>query len=249
MKKKTRQDVHVLLSSFARASLKSYDLDALKRAYPFHRLFFDEAGLVAFKQERSIVTKMGRSLYPRIAALIAKERYANVFLEHKIRGTLNKAAISTIDTIERELRSRQRIPNRTREVAEVMAAVGQGGTREDVRLIADFYIGDFDDGPLFVEIKTPLPNLDICAETKKKFLTFIALYAEKNPQAYFGFAYNPFVTREAYSHSFTNQIMDIQDEVLMGEEFWDHIGGRGTFLKLLEIIEEVGEEIRLKGVR
>jgi hypothetical protein len=40
--------------------------------------------------------------------------------------------------------------------------------------------------------------------------------------------------------------MDIEREVLIGEEMWDKIGGKGTFDKLLKILEEVKEELRGK---
>ena len=36
----------------------------------------------------------------------------------------------------------------------------------------------------------------------------------------------------------------METEVLMGEEFWNGIGDTRTFSELLEIIEEVGNEIR-----
>jgi type II restriction enzyme len=38
--------------------------------------------------------------------------------------------------------------------------------------------------------------------------------------------------------------MDMGNDILMAEEFWDFIGGQGTFDILLSIIELVGEEIR-----
>ncbi|MBI3537427.1 MAG: TdeIII family type II restriction endonuclease [Chloroflexi bacterium] len=243
MQSTTRKALHDLLKSFTEKSLRNYDVEKLKRAYPFHRLFFDEIGLVAFKQERSMVTKMGRDLYPELTRLIAMEKYSAVVLEKVIEGKLNAPMVSKIDQIVRELRERQRRPNHIQEMNEIFNA--KFGTDERiVRVIADVYIGDFKTGPLFIELKTPQPNLDICAQSKSKILTFKTLLGNQNPNAYLAFYYNPFVTRAEYSHSFTKQIMDMNEEVLMGEEFWDMIGGKGTFAQLLEIIENVGDEIR-----
>ncbi|MBI3363129.1 MAG: TdeIII family type II restriction endonuclease [Chloroflexi bacterium] len=245
MNRKTRKAVYSLLKDFVQKSLKSYDIEELKQAYPFHRLFFDEVGLVAFKQERSVVTRMGQQLYPDLAECIATEHYQNVTLEHEITGTLKKSTADTISRIVRELRSRQRQPNHAAEIAEIVSASrAPGKATVEVRVIADLYIGDFRTGPFFAEIKTPLPNLDICAETKHKILTFIALLHQHNPQGYLAFPYNPFITRADYKHSFTKQIMDLRDEVLMAGEFWDEIGGTGTFDQLLEIIERVGNDLR-----
>jgi hypothetical protein len=209
MRDTTHQAVRDLLKTFAQKSLKDYEIETLKRAYPFHRLFFDEVGLVAFKQERSVVTRMGQSLYPELARLIALENYADVTRERVIAGQLRDTTVNTIDRIVRDLRARQRVPNHAQEIDEI-AHADPDSSEVEVRVIADLYIGDFRDGPFFAEIKTPVPNLDICAETKAKILTFKALFRDQNPQAYLAFAYNPFITRAEYAHTFTEQIMDMQ---------------------------------------
>ncbi len=243
MQDNTRQAVRNLLKIFAQKSLKDYDIETLKRAYPFHRLFFDEMGLVAFKQERSIVTKMGQGLYPELARLIALENHSDVVREKVIQGQLKDTTVNTIGRIVRDLRAKRRSPNHAQEIREIRKAKA-GSIKVPVRVIADLYIGDFRDGPFFAEIKTPLPNLDICAESKSKILTFETLLYSQKPKGYLAFAYNPFITRAAYAHGFTKQIMDMHAEVLMAEEFWDKIGGSGTFAELLSIIDLVGNEIR-----
>ncbi|MBS7252041.1 MAG: TdeIII family type II restriction endonuclease [Candidatus Freyarchaeota archaeon] len=113
-----------------------------------------------------------------------------------------------------------------------------GGEPVEISIIADLFISDFKPGPLFLEIKSPRPNLDICAESKKKMLYFIALFEGMKPEAYLAFPYNPFVYRDKYNHRFTMQIMDLDKEVLIGEEMWDKIGGAGTYEELLEIAGE-----------
>lgn len=246
MKKETAETVYSLLKNFTQKSIKSFDVEKLKRAYPFHRLFFDELSLIAFKQERSIVTKMGMHLYPELAKTIALEKFQDVTREKQIRGNVPLQTAITIDRIVTELRTNQRAPNRENETREIEVSFERSNNSDltEIRTVADIYIGDFIGGPFFAEIKTPLPNLDICAETKKKILTFKAILRGQNPKAFMAFPYNPFVTRAEYKHGFTNRIMDISNDVLMGDEFWDFIGGPGTFTSILEIIERVGEEIR-----
>lgn len=246
MKKETLDTVYLLLKNFTQKSIKSFDVEKLKSAYPFHRLFFDELSLIAFKQERSIVTKMGMHLYPELAKIIALENFRDVTRETHIRGTVPLQTATTIDRIVTELRTNQRAPNRENETREIEESFTQPNNVAftEIRTVADIYIGDFTGGPFFAEIKTPLPNLDICAETKKKILTFKAVRRGQNPKAFMAFPYNPFVTRAEYKHGFTNRIMDISNDVLMGDEFWDYIGGPGTFTTILGIIEIVGNEIR-----
>ncbi|MGA7194639.1 MAG: TdeIII family type II restriction endonuclease [Anaerolineales bacterium] len=246
MKKETVEIVHALLKNFAQNSLKDYDVEKLKKAYPFHRLFFDELGLIAFKQERSVVTKMGMHLYPELAKTIAIEKYKDVTREKPIRGNVPVKTANIIDRIVTELRTNQRSPNRKNELAEIDKTFSSTDKKApvEIRTVADIYIGDFVGGPFFAEIKSPLPNLDVCAETKKKILTFMTLMRGENPKAFLAFPYNPFITRAEYKHGFTNQIMDMSEDILMADEFWDYIGGKGTFDNLLSIIEDVGTEIR-----
>lgn len=239
MHPQTRQDIYELLRKFAHKSFKKIDPEVVKRGYPFHRLFFDDAGIVAFKRERSVVSGLG-SIYPRLAKLIADEQYQDVSLEQVIEVSLDERKVNTVNQIVRDLRSRLRTPNHVQEMMEIENAVG--GAQVPIRIIADFYIGDFRNGPLFVEIKTSKPNLDICAESKSKILTFDAI--DSSNQAYLAFAYNPYLTREQYKHFPVKQIMDTQAEVLMGEEFWNMIGDAHTFDELLKIIEQIGDELR-----
>jgi len=240
----TRKSIHTLLKNFAQKSLKNYDLEKLKRQYPFHRLFFDEVSLVAFKQERSVVTKMGMHLYPELARIIALANYKDVVREKLIKGTVNIDTANTIDRIVTELRNNLRSPGHSKEIKEIQAEYHIESKKVELQMRADIYIGDYPGGPFFAEIKSPLPNLDVCAETKKKILTFETILEGQNPKGFLAFAYNPFETRANYKHGFTNRIMDMGIEILMAEEFWDFIGGSGTFDILLAIIEEVGNELR-----
>ncbi len=240
MKSDTRQEVADLLKHFVtRLTQMEYDIEELQRAYPFHSLFFRDEDIIAFKRQRSIMTSLGQSLYPRLARIIAAQHYNDIHLERRFRGTVDGEVADAIDRIVTELRVKQRKPDHKQEVTQVLEA--RGGKPREVVVTADIFIGDFSGGPFFAEIKTPVPNLDIAAESKQKILTFIALHREQNPQAFLAFPYNPFITREAYDHPFTRQIMDIQTEVLMGEEFWDKIGGKGTYVELLKVIQEVKE--------
>ena len=110
----------------------------------------------------------------------------------------------------------------------------------NMAVTADLYIEDYTSGPLFIELKTPRPNLDMVAESKRKMLTFEIMMARRGiptARAFMGLTYNPFITREAYGHSVTKRVMDMTQEVLIGEEMWDYIGGPGTFRELQELID------------
>jgi len=243
MKESTRIEVKEVIMNFAQRRREvPYTIEELKRAFPFHKIFFPDDALISFKQQRGLVTSMGMTLYPKVAKIIAEDRYNIVHRNHEIIRELDVAKVSVIDKIINDLREGRRRPNFDKETQEISTTRNRGKT-QTVRVIADLFVGDFKSGPLFLEIKSPRPNLDVCAESKKKMLFFRALLADKNPEAFFAFPYNPFIYREEYRHNFTKRIMDMDKEVLMGEEMWNKLGGRGTYEELLSITEEVREEL------
>jgi hypothetical protein len=247
MKKETQDEIRKFVLSFLKSIplASKHEIEEVKKAYPFHAAIFSEEALIYAKSERSIVTKMGQTFYPELARIIANENYNDVYKDHKIEGKLDSNIVETINRIVSDLRANKRKPNHDKEMKEIL--LSKGGKPQSVRVICDLFVGDFKPGPLFFEIKSPMPNLDVCDESKRKILLFLTLLKEKNPQAYFAFAYNPYVTREKYAHSFTKQIMDLDKEILMGNEMWDKLGGKGTYEELLKIIREVKESKELEN--
>lgn len=246
MQQKTRARILEEVVKFAKSKLPlDVDIERLRRAFPFHVPFFTDEGLRAFKNQRSIVTSLGQKLIPRIAEIVALDRYEDVHREHLIAGNADAGMVTKIRQIVSELRAGQRKPDAQKEWDEILESAS--GNLIQQQVIADLYVGDFQDGPLFVEIKTPRPNLDICAETKLKMLMFrtiMYVQGQHGARAYMGLWYNPDIDREKYSHHFTRQVMDMNHEVLLGEELWDTIGGPGTYNELLEIMDEAGRILR-----
>ena len=64
--------------------------------------------------------------------------------------------------------------------------------------------------------------------------------------AYYALPFNPYGTRADYSHPFVRRWFDVQDDhaVLIGAEFWDRLGGDGTWEAMLAIAEHVGSALR-----
>ncbi len=243
MKPETIERIQAFLMEFViQLTSVPYSLEELEQAYPFHSLFFREEALKAFKQQRRIVTRMGQKLYPTLAEMIALDRYTDVRRNYRIQGILDAAKVETIEGIIDELRRGLRRPNHKEEIDAIMKA--QSRAKQEVVTVADLYIGDYQPGPFFTEIKSPLPNLDVCAESKKAMLLFTALELDKGrePQAFLSFPYNPFITREQYRHWPTFQIMDFKHQLLLGPEFWDALGGEGTYYELMQIVRKVKQE-------
>lgn len=56
-------------------------------------------------------------------------------------------------------------------------------------------------------------------------------------------AYNPWgEAPHTYDHSFAKTYLDMTNQVQVGAEFWDYLGGPGTYHEILEVYQEVGRE-------
>ena len=253
MKPSTVSAVTQILREFAidqLPKLTRWSLKDIGHAYPFHRLFFPDEAILASRVERSVVTSMGNSLYPQLAAAIARDRHKSVSLGRTIEGTVNDAAINMIEQIVTELRSpprtrdSDRIPDHRKEMRDILESRGGGQSLRTVT--ADLYVDDFEGGPLFIELKSPLPNLDVAAESKRKILYYLTIKDRQDvagSKAFLGLTYNPFLTRAKYKHNFTKRIMDMENQVLIGSELWDYLGGPETYHELLAMIEQIRNEL------
>ena len=76
---------------------------------------------------------------------------------------------------------------------------------------------------------------------KKKMLEWVAM-AGKEVYTMVCIPYNPYHP-EPYERWTLKGLFDLEEEILVGQEFWDFLGGKGTFEELLGLFEEVGREI------
>lgn len=94
-----------------------------------------------------------------------------------------------INEIVQTLRRKERKPNHKEEmeqIAKIKKEITEKQSKNErisLKIIADLYIGDFDGGSFFAEIKSPLPNLDICTQSKLKILIFETLLMKKTQEA------------------------------------------------------------------
>jgi Type II restriction endonuclease, TdeIII len=85
---------------------------------------------------------------------------------------------------------------------------------------------------------------------KQRLLTALAIRRLGSARAWWGVPYNPY-GRGEYRHVYPLGFFDFDGEVMLGEPFWNFLGGAGTYDELLNVYREVGEEFaeRLRELR
>ena len=74
----------------------------------------------------------------------------------------------------------------------------------------------------------------------------MAMKPQKVDFSFFALAYNPYGKKEDYNWSFPLRWFDMQNDasVLIGNEFWELIGGKGTYKNFITEINKLGLEYR-----
>ncbi len=97
------------------------------------------------------------------------------------------------------------------------------------------------------DLKTAKPNAGGFKEFKRTLLQWTAATLAINPTAKIKtlivIPYNPYEP-QPYTRWTMRGMLDLNNELKVGDEFWNYLGGEGTYQQLLDIFERVGIELR-----
>ncbi|EPN3982555.1 TdeIII family type II restriction endonuclease [Vibrio parahaemolyticus] len=219
---------------------------------PFHAALLSEEALFWSRFERSFSTSFGQRVIEKISKVCALSGGATGAMTQ--RSTEFDICSNKLNFIEEHLTS-LRDQTFTRGLWERdlrnMQAVLPSGETVRTRVISDLW-WVVDGVNHYMSIKTVKPNIDQTAEAKKDLLKLKAY--DPNCKVFFGLYYNPFgEDRTSYTWAPPQRIFNFsQDEcVLIGKEYWDMLGGIGTYERVLGIARNVGETTRrqISGLR
>ena len=225
-----------------------FSWERIQRENPFGTSLINDPDFwKACKIERSFVTTLGQSVYEDIALIISRDLYSEAEKGFTYTSKINKKVNKKINSIIKELNEAKRVPNWDKEIEVILGFRDPTKTELiDLKITMDLYIPNFKNNePLYAEIKSPKPNKDQCIQTKQKLLKVYLSEDWNGDNVYFAFPYNPYLTRENYDHPHIKSTFKIPDspKLLMGKEFWDLIGGEGTYSKILELAKLASKNV------
>ncbi len=235
-----KQKIKDLLFHKLEAKLKSYGRETTSMPF-LARLIQDNEKIAAYSFIHSMATTLGMSIYEEVSVIIASETAEESFRNYGVGGAISKNQKSVIGNIIAKLRNSEREADISKERDEVLNASSENGEFQKSGNIADFYMKRNGEEYYF-EIKTVKPNIDVFEKSKTKLLEWIAR-RRKPVNVYLAFPYNPYHP-EPYSRFTESGMMDISNDFLVGDEYWDFIGGEGTFPELLKTFDEVGKHFK-----
>ncbi len=235
--KTQKQKIKDLLSNKLEAKLKTYGREMTSKPF-LARLIQDNEKIAAYSFIHFIASSLEMTILEEISVILASETADEAFRYYGVGGVLSKKQKFIIDNIVTKLKNSKRQANIKKEKKEVLSVIIENAVSQEFDNIADFYMKRNGEEYYF-EIKTVKPNIDVFEKSKTKLLEWVAR-RRKPVNVFLAFPYNPYHP-EPYSRFTESGMMDSPNDFLVGDEYWDFIGGKGTFPELLKTFDEVGK--------
>lgn len=229
-----------LLSKKFETKLRFYGRETTSMPF-LARLIQDNEKIAAYSFIHSMATTLGMSIYEDVSVIIASETSEEAFRNYGVGGAISKAQKTVINNIVAKLRNGERDASIEKERQEVLAASIEDGEFQKSGNLADFYMKK-NNQEYFFEIKTVKPNIDVFEKSKTKLLEWIAR-RRSAVNVFLAFPYNPYHP-QPYQRFTEVGMMDAPNDFLVGDEYWDFIGGINTFPELLKVFDEVGQAFK-----
>ena len=234
------QKIRQLLSEKIENKLESYERET--RSMPFlARIVQDSEKIAAYSFIHSIATSLGMSIYEDISVIIAEEHSDECYKNYGVGGVISDEQKEVISGIIRRLRNGDQAADIQQETRKILRASARNGQYQKSGNKADFYMRKGDEEYLF-EIKTAKPNIDVFEKSKQKLLEWIAR-KRRQVHVFLAIPYNPYHPHP-YARFTEVNMMDPPHDFLVGDEYWDFIGGKGTFQDLLDAFDEIGKSYK-----
>jgi hypothetical protein len=198
-----------------------------------------------FSNFEKIVEYSFSGIWEKLAVVAANTGLGYGAVGHRIDGTIKAERLRRITEIlnrlEHAAQGEKRIrPNWNAELAYILE-----GNGEDipVSVICDVYAEDRTNNKKYAfELKAPLPNSDQSKVSKEKIFKLYCMNPPQVDGAYFALPYNPYGLRGNYGWSFPSRWFNMREDevVLIGDEFWEKVGGTGTYKAFVDAVNEIG---------
>jgi hypothetical protein len=199
--------------------------------------------------ERRFVTTFGK-IWETLAVVAANQGLGYGERQYPIMGNISEEKLRRITEIlnhleHRQVNEKKVKPDWNTELSYILEDKSQATI--PVKIICDVYAKNTTTGEAYsFELKAPLPNSDQTKVSKEKLLKLYCMEPRQVMGAYYALPYNPYGTKANYSWSFPARWfnMNTDEVVLIGDEFWEKIGGSGTYQIFIDALNEIGFEYK-----
>ena len=245
LSKKQIKSVEDTIRNSLRNKFKAYNPEPA--VMPFHTRLLGKDRLALYSFIHSINGNFGTTIFEPIAVSLASSRFKVAKHQMKSGTQISEQAQYEIQKMMDELTAANKKPDKQKEI-EIIRKVCQKGEMRTVKPTrVDVYLESNEGDIYLIDIKTAKPNRGGFKEFKRTLLEWTATVLAENPTAkintLIAIPYNPYEPKP-YSRWTMAGMLDLEKELKVAEEFWDFLGGEGSYNDLLGCFERIGIEMR-----
>jgi len=238
-------DVTAVLINSLRHKFQNYRPET--NSMPFHTSLLGKDKMALFSFIHSLNTNFGTAIFEPVALVLAKHNFKQAKTQMSVGSEISEIAQREIQDIIDDLSTVTSKPNKIEEIQRIRNVCCKGKMNKVKPTKVDIWLQDENDTIFLFDIKTAKPNKGGFREFKRTLLEWTACVLAKDPTAHIetqiAIPYNPYEPKP-YSRWTMAGMLDLEKELKVAGEFWDFLGGEGTYLQLLDIFEKVGIELR-----
>ncbi|MGA2668762.1 MAG: TdeIII family type II restriction endonuclease [Ignavibacteria bacterium] len=238
------KEIEEVIKRCLRNKFKNYK--AKSNYMPFHTKLLGKDRMALYSFIQSLNTQFGTSIFEPVAVALAHINFKTAKSQYAVGDHISQEAQNVIQDIINSL-SVNGDPNKVKEI-ELIRKVCNKGTLNSLKTVkVDLYIENNKNEIFLFDLKTTKPNKSNFKDFKRTLLEWIAItflsYPKAKVYSFLAIPYNPYYPNP-YENWTMKGMIDIKNELKVGEEFWDFLGGNGAYEELLDCFERVGIEMR-----
>ena len=237
--------IETILKSSLRHKFQNYNPEPA--VMPFHTRLLGKDRLALYSFIHSLSTNFGTAIFEPVAVALAKENFKDAKAHIKSGQNISEGALFEIQRVMNKLETATSSPNKTNEIEAIRVVCQTGQVRKVKPTRVDLFLETHSNEFYLFDIKTAKPNAGGFKEFKRTLLEWVATTLISNPDVkvntLIAIPYNPY-DPQPYNRWTMRGMLDLEQELMVGEEFWDFLGGRGAYYDLLGCFERVGIELR-----
>lgn len=203
--------------------------------------------------ERRFVTPFG-GVWEKLAHVVAKEYHGHCEMGKIIIGEVGAERLRRIQEVLNRLEHKNKGKNRLAPDWDVeLKYILEGkGKLIPTSVVCDIYIESKRIKKKYAfQVEEPHSNSNQFKKSKEKIFKLIAMNPKKVDGAFYAIPYNPYENKEDYSYNFPVNWFGLQNDesVLIGDDFWELIGGKGTYKNFMNEVNALGKAYKEKIYR
>ena len=210
---------------------------------PFYSSLFSREIVFTASLLQSIYTWLGGK-WEEIAQTMAIGNFPRVERRYKLEGEITAREQAKIDDILKDLELGLREISIDEVKRELFDSFSNDDPRRKTSETVDLFL-EVGGKEFYMELKSVKPNKNEMRAAKQDLLNLLAMRQKvkdtKDIYVYLALPFNPYFLGE-YRRWTVTSFFKAGEDLLVGKEFWNFVGGEGAYEELLGVFKEVGEE-------